>query len=274
MKERYKIGEIASLYSIGTDSLRYYEETRLLIPKRDENGYRMYEIEDIWRLNVIRDMLRLDFSTRQIKEHLDSRSVLSTLAMFSQEKTIVDRQVKELLAIRGNIERREKTLNEALSFALEFFELRTLPERRFVILKGKPRADAEIDFMLKKLHKRYEDELSLIRDSDTGLLMPLSCIEKGIYSQYSHAFIERDEGEEYDLIVPAGEFATVRYSGPYTQTVSFMPQLVKYAEKQGRSACGDALELYLVDIHETENIGEYITELQLPVRENALAQGT
>ena len=63
MKRYYKIGEIAALYSVSSDSLRYYEEIGLLTPRRDVNGYRMYSIEDIWRLNVIRDMLKLDFPT-------------------------------------------------------------------------------------------------------------------------------------------------------------------------------------------------------------------
>ena len=47
MKEYYKIGEISKLYNIGADSLRYYEEAGILKPRRDENGYRMYSINDI-----------------------------------------------------------------------------------------------------------------------------------------------------------------------------------------------------------------------------------
>ena len=43
-KEYYKIGEISTLYGIGADSLRYYEEIGILKPRRDSNGYRMYSI--------------------------------------------------------------------------------------------------------------------------------------------------------------------------------------------------------------------------------------
>lgn len=46
MKEYYKIGEISSLYNIGADSLRYYEQLGILKPQRDSNGYRMYSIND------------------------------------------------------------------------------------------------------------------------------------------------------------------------------------------------------------------------------------
>ena len=40
MKKYYKINEIAKLYHIGVDSLRYYEKVGLISPKRDENQYR------------------------------------------------------------------------------------------------------------------------------------------------------------------------------------------------------------------------------------------
>ena len=39
--------EIAALYSVSPDSLRYYEEIGLLTPRRDANGYRMYSIEAV-----------------------------------------------------------------------------------------------------------------------------------------------------------------------------------------------------------------------------------
>ncbi|PWM36159.1 MAG: MerR family transcriptional regulator, partial [Clostridiales bacterium] len=75
MKEYYKIGEISKLYDIGTDSLRYYEELGLLNPKRDSNGYRLYSLRDISRLNVIRELRTLGFSMERIKSYLDHRTL-------------------------------------------------------------------------------------------------------------------------------------------------------------------------------------------------------
>ena len=66
MKQFYKIGEISKLYQIGPDSLRYYEELGLLNPTRGENGYRMYGLNDLWRLNVIRDLRKLNFPMEKI----------------------------------------------------------------------------------------------------------------------------------------------------------------------------------------------------------------
>ena len=42
MKDLYKIHEIARLFRLHPDTLRYYEEKGLLHPVRGESGYRMY----------------------------------------------------------------------------------------------------------------------------------------------------------------------------------------------------------------------------------------
>ena len=78
MKQYFKIGEISKLYQIGVDSLRYYEELGLLTPKRGKNGYRLYRLDDIWRLNVIRDLRGLGFSMERIREYLTNRSIDTT----------------------------------------------------------------------------------------------------------------------------------------------------------------------------------------------------
>ena len=62
MKDYYKISEIARLYGIGVDSLRYYERLGILQPRRESNGYRLYSLKDMYKLNLIRDLRRLDFS--------------------------------------------------------------------------------------------------------------------------------------------------------------------------------------------------------------------
>lgn len=265
MKRYYKIGEIAALYSVSPDSLRYYEEIGLLTPRRDANGYRMYSIEDIWRLNVIRDMLKLDFPTGQIKEYLGAHTLASTQALLQREKEAVDARIAELQAIRAGIEAREGEIAAAAARPIGKFSIKTLPERGLLRMAGEAHEDAEIDFLVKKLHKRYEDELFLIRNGATGALIPLSGIRAGIFNRYSSVFMLREGGEPCDVKIPAGEFATVCFRGAYQNTARFMPKLLAYAKAHSCVPCGNALELYLIDIHESGDPSEYITELQLPV---------
>ena len=89
MKKYYKIKEISDLYNIQTDSLRYYEEMDLIHPLRSSSNYRLYTINDIYVLNIIRDCLKLGYSTNQIKEYLNNRSMNQTISFLKEEKYII-----------------------------------------------------------------------------------------------------------------------------------------------------------------------------------------
>ena len=75
MKEFYQIHELAKLFDLCPDTLRYYEEKGLLHPVRGENRYRMYGIQDVCTLNIIRSLRELDLPTREIGAYLERRSV-------------------------------------------------------------------------------------------------------------------------------------------------------------------------------------------------------
>ena len=66
MKDYYKIGEISKIYGFSKDSLMYYEDLGILKPDRDTNGYRMYSIQDLYRLNLIKELRTLGFSMKKI----------------------------------------------------------------------------------------------------------------------------------------------------------------------------------------------------------------
>ena len=81
MKQFYQIHELAKLFDLCPDTLRYYEEKGLLHPVRGENRYRMYGIQDVCTLNIIRALRELKIPTRAIRAYLERRSVGETLSL-------------------------------------------------------------------------------------------------------------------------------------------------------------------------------------------------
>ena len=106
MKQYYRIGEISALYNIGTDSLRYYEELGILKPRRDSNGYRMYSINDIRTLNILRELRAIGFSMSQIKEHLNNFDLQKTMELFGDAVDAIDKKVEELTTLRAQLAER------------------------------------------------------------------------------------------------------------------------------------------------------------------------
>ena len=98
MKDLYKIHEIARLFHLHPDTLRYYEEKGLLHPLRGESGYRMYTIQDVCALNVIRSLRELDLPTEDIRAYLERRSVEETLSLLDRQESLLEEKLASLRA--------------------------------------------------------------------------------------------------------------------------------------------------------------------------------
>ena len=110
MKDLYKIHEIAKLFGLHPDTLRYYEEKGLLHPERGENGYRMYTIQDICTLNIIRAQRELGVPVEEIGAYLERRTVEVTLDFLDEEEALLGRKMAELEAARAEASERRSRL--------------------------------------------------------------------------------------------------------------------------------------------------------------------
>ena len=145
MKQFYKINEISKLYNIGPDSLRYYEKLGLLAPKRGKNNYRLYTLDDLWRLNIIRDLRRLGFPMKKIREYMDNRSVENTRKLLTEELDAIHQQIQELNRLQKNVEERLQTLSGAEDQTLLKIRLQTFPDRYCHTLNTPYHTDEEMD---------------------------------------------------------------------------------------------------------------------------------
>ena len=72
--ELQHIGELAQASGVPAKTIRFYEEIDLLPPaQRAENGYRLYDAEDVQRLRFIRNARSLGFTLDDLKEVLALR---------------------------------------------------------------------------------------------------------------------------------------------------------------------------------------------------------
>ena len=172
MKEYYTISEISRLYGIGVDSLRYYERIGALSPRRGENNYRLYSLKDIYRLNIIRDLLTLGFSVKQIGEYLGRQNVESTLSMLEEEKEKIRQQRERLKQMERAIGERMEHLEKFRTVEAGRFACVSCPERCCLRLNAEIRRDEEMDYAVKRLQKRHEDKIGKPPKSGADTLTP------------------------------------------------------------------------------------------------------
>ena len=267
MKDYYKIGEISKIYGIGRDSLMYYEEIGILKPFRDKNGYRMYKLSDIWRLNLIKELRSLNFPMKKIKEYLDDRNIESTKEILNKEIILIDEKIEELLSYKQNIMKRLDTINDELrNLKLYEIDLVYINKRKALELNANITKDEEFDFLIQKLQKDYENRFTILGNNNIGSSFCLDKIKQGIYNEFKSVFcFLEDEEEIYNIIFNEGYYLTLTYKGEYKNNKHHINKMFKYIEEKGYKIISDPIEIYKIDIHETEDINEFITEIQIPV---------
>ena len=267
MKDYYKIGEISKIYGIGRDSLMYYEDIGILKPFRDKNRYRMYKLSDIWRLNLIKELRSLNFPMKKIKEYLDDRNIESTKEILNTEIILIDEKIEELLSYKQNIMKRLDTINDELrNLKLYEIDLVYINKRKSRELNANITKDEEFDFLIQKLQKDYENRFTILGNNNIGSSFCLDKIKQGIYNEFKSVFcFLEDEEEIYNIIFNEGYYLTLTYKGKYKNNKHYINKMFKYIEEKGYKIISDPIEIYKIDIHETEDINEFITEIQIPV---------
>lgn len=266
MKKYYKIGEISNLYNIGTDSLRYYEELGILKPRRDSNGYRMYSINDIRTLNILRELRSIGFSMSEIKEHLSDFNLQKTIGLFQKSIDAIDKKVMEMENLKAQLKERIEEIQFHMSSAAdEKIQLLSIEERHILRLSENVIRDADLDFVIKKLQSEYEDQLYIIGNGDIGATIPLEYIRSGKYGHFDSAFYIVDKNDDYDDILEAGDYLCMTVKGSYSLIPPAWQRLFAYADENNLIPVPRPIELYIIDNHDTGDEREYITQLQLPL---------
>ena len=220
MKEFYRIHELSGLFGLCPDTLRYYEEKGLLHPARGENRYRMYGIQDVITLNIVRSLRELGMTVEDIRTYLERRSVEETLALLEEEERLLLRRMEELERTRRQARRRQARLERYAAVEAERVEFLYEEERSCVFLQEDIILEGEIDFLLKKLEHRHQDYIKIIGDQCMGAAVDGESLKQGVYNHFSRVFFLTEPGLPSDGVLPAGSTrafftgaATARCSG-------------------------------------------------------------
>ncbi len=108
----FQIGELAKRCNVSTDTLRFYEKNKLIIPAgRSESGYRLYNVENQKQVQFILKSKSLGLSLDEIRELLDIKleatehSCAEVKSITSAKLDFIDEKIHELMRIRRALKR-------------------------------------------------------------------------------------------------------------------------------------------------------------------------
>lgn len=105
MNKKYTINEVAKIFNITTNKIRYYEEKQLLEPLRDSNNeYRIFDEKDIFKLQAILLYRSIGLPIKEIQDILKNNTNANYLNHFNKQWKIVNSQIHRLTTIRESLE--------------------------------------------------------------------------------------------------------------------------------------------------------------------------
>ncbi len=261
-----KIGEFSKLSHITVKALRFYEKEKLLVPASvDEwTGYRFYETVQLETAAKIRSFRQLGLSIDEIKSVFSGEDV----------KKILSEKEKELKKLRQKTDLQISVIK----FILEEKEMKyqvTLKEIPEMIVCTSETVLARYDDAMQWIPSVGEECLKLnpgIRCAEP----PYEFCEypDGEYKE-TDVRIRHNEavtsfGKENDRIrfrtLPAAKVLSIYHKGAYDTIGEAYAFIAEYAEKNGYEIAGLARECYIDGIWNKESVGDWLTEVQLPVK--------
>ena len=228
MKENLSINHVEKMTGVSKRNIRFYEKEGLLLPKRnEENGYRVYDENDIWRIKVIKMLRMLDMPLEEIKSVLNGERALS--------EAIVEQQAE--------LERKAKELQAAIHFCDEMkeVELNTLD------------VDGCLDYMENEngegFFKLWVDDYKRVIEANRDMeftFIPDTPITNE--REFTEALFEYANNQKVNLIITKEsmypeftidgvEYTAMRYYGSYGR----VPTAVVRCERKDREIKGEGV---------------------------------
>lgn len=269
-----KIGEMAELNHVSTQTLRLYARNKLLEPEYldPETGYRYYTLEQCAKLDLIRALKSCRLSLEQIQEIFSLSSKERLLQALEEQTGVLTDEIYHLSVSRNNLSRVQKNLqilNTLPPFGQVFFEY--VPERKIDVQK------TEFDFfalgqegyekMLRHMQNYlYENQLPPSYFINVGTLMEKEYFMRGTYSSHSAFIFVDDLYPEKDSVrtLPQNTYLSI-VSDKIALEAAYAKRLYEEMKRNGMTPCGDYLCEVLTQfpVHQAK---ELIYKIQVPVQ--------
>lgn len=255
MKEFLTIGEVADIFGMDVQLLRYYDARGLLVPQQrnPDNGRRMYHFDQIYPLATIRYLRRVGCSLRQIERFVLHTDVESNLDMMTEQADALRQQCQQMMQTVDVIQKkidfiRRETPKENCCF------LKTYPSRPFV---------------------HIGEELNLFT-SELFYFYPLVGFYEGsrkwfgayLYDDQQPDTAPYEAPEQTHLeTIPAGRYFCGYHYGPYISIQQSIDALFAAGEAQGFQLDRCVVTLNIIDQFSEAHPANYITALEARILE-------
>lgn len=265
----YRIGMFSKLGMVTIKTLHHYDEVGLLVPAYvdEENGYRYYTSDQLFRLGEIMALRQMGFSIPEISAIVDGHNITGILM---QRKAELENEVRnvtdQLFRLNHYINEQKEGYSMKYQAVIKEIPSYTVYSARYTIPSY-----AALGEIMPALGEK-------VGKANPGLkcVEPGYCFNVYLDGEYRDTDINVEiceavtsRGNDGEGIVfkdiPAVTAVSVLHRGAYEKIGAAYAYAVQWAEQNGYQIIDNIRESYIDGIWNKDNVDDWLTEIQVPV---------
>jgi DNA-binding transcriptional MerR regulator len=270
-KTKLKIGEFSQMMQVTVKTLRHYEQKGLLLPDEvDEwTGYRYYSIEQMQKLQSIRDLQSLGFSLDEIKELYDDDSHTPSVRQMDEKIKETELQLNQLIARRNRLLEWKNSRKQITK--MEKFNIQALPE---IIVASHREVIPNYEALGPMCYEKIGPEMQRL---GCKCPKPGYCFTVGHNGEYTPTDIDIEYCEQVEEMgtdsaiikfkkLPAIPKALcMKHIGPYEKFYESFIETFKYMEQNGYKIAGQPRTSYVDGPWNQDDPEKWVSVIQIPI---------
>lgn len=273
MDNLFSIGELSKYQNISKQTLIFYDKIGLFKPAYVDpnNGYRYYSSKQIDYLDTILIMKKSGFSLKEIREHMQSYTIDSSLSVLGRQLTAIDRQIEELRLIRSRLQHRCTQMeNTKIYREKENTVILESVKAQYILLHAvePPYSMREISIATKQCFAdSFQKNLPIF--FQCGVVVPYQHTMEGRFTEATFAFLPIEATEQTCNIkyLPAGKCVSIYHVGDYLSIGRSYQKILDYCQANDLQIVSDSYEFCINDYITTYDENEYITKIMFYIRQ-------
>lgn len=270
-KTKLKIGEFSQLMQVTVKTLRHYEQKGLLLPDEvDEwTGYRYYTVDQMQKLNNIRNLQKLGFSLDEIKELHEQCSHDPSIRQLDAKIRETEQQLQRLMDRYAKLLDWRNSLKEIKT--MKKFSIQSLPQ---IIVASHREVIPSYEAIGEMCCQKIGPEMQRLgcKCPPPGYCFTIEHNKEYTPTDIDIEYCEQVEelGQDSDILtfktlpeVPTA--ICMKHYGPYDRFYESYTELFKYISEQGYKIVGPPRACYIDGVWNQDNPEQWLSIIQVPV---------
>ena len=270
-KTKLKIGEFSKMMQVTVKTLRHYERKGLLLPDEvDEwTGYRYYSIDQMQKLQDIRDLQRLGFSLDEIKDLYEEDSHTPSIRQLTEKIKETEVQLRQLIARRNQLLDWRDSRKEMKT--MDKFSIQSLPE---IIVASHREVIPNYEALGLLCYEKIGPEMQRLgcKCPPPGYCFTMEHNKEYTPTNIDIEYCEQVEemGTDSSIIqfkrLPAiPKVLCMKHVGPYERFYESFTELFRYMEENGYKATGQHRTCYIDGAWNQDDPEKWLSVIQIPI---------